>query len=74
MLFVCRLQEEYVEPTTSAGNQGRGKDISTIIEAAEEEKLKAEREAIEQVSWVHCYVSRKNTWSRRREGKPVPRE
>lgn len=45
------IQEEYVEPTTSAGNQGRGKDISTIIEAAEEEKLKAEREeAIAQVN------------------------
>ncbi|CAG5058810.1 unnamed protein product [Parnassius apollo] len=47
-LISSAIKEEYVEPTTSAGNQGRGKDISTIIEAAEEEKLKAEREAREQ--------------------------
>ncbi|XP_050669650.1 remodeling and spacing factor 1 [Leptidea sinapis] len=47
-LMSSAIKEEYVEPTTSAGNQGRGKDISTIIEAAEEEKMKAEREAIEQ--------------------------
>ncbi|XP_028038005.1 remodeling and spacing factor 1 isoform X1 [Bombyx mandarina] len=47
-LISTAIKEEYVEPTTSAGNQGRGKDISTIIEAAEEEKLKAEREAVEQ--------------------------
>ena len=45
---------------TSAGNQGRGKDISTIIEAAEEEKLKAEREAIEQVFYfILGYSSRR---------------
>ncbi|CAG9578135.1 unnamed protein product [Danaus chrysippus] len=47
-LISSAIKEEYVEPTTSAGNQGRGKDISTIIEAAEEEKMKAERELIEQ--------------------------
>ncbi|XP_068632975.1 remodeling and spacing factor 1 isoform X2 [Battus philenor] len=47
-LISSAIKEEYVEPTTSAGNQGRGKDISTIIEAAEEEKMKAEREAREQ--------------------------
>lgn len=46
-----------MEPTTSAGNQGRGKDISTIIEAAEEEKMKAEREAIEQVTFYPTSVS-----------------
>ncbi|XP_063893593.1 remodeling and spacing factor 1 isoform X3 [Helicoverpa armigera] len=47
-LISSAIKEEYVEATTSAGNQGRGKDISTIIEAAEEEKMKAEREALEQ--------------------------
>ncbi|XP_013177815.1 PREDICTED: remodeling and spacing factor 1 isoform X1 [Papilio xuthus] len=47
-LISSAIKEEYVEPTTSAGNQGRGKDISTIIEAAEEEKMKAEREARDQ--------------------------
>lgn len=44
-----------MEPSSSAGNQGRGKDISTIIEAAEEEKLKAEREAVETV--MKRYIS-----------------
>lgn len=59
-MLICALQEEYVEPTTSAGNQGRGKDISTIIEAAEEEKMKAERDAMEQVRQVLLFC-KKNT-------------
>ncbi|GBP58874.1 Remodeling and spacing factor 1 [Eumeta japonica] len=51
-LMSSAIKEEYVEPTSSAGNQGRGKDISTIIEAAEEEKLKAEREGQDQSQFM----------------------
>ncbi|XP_060803635.1 remodeling and spacing factor 1 [Amyelois transitella] len=60
-LISSAIKEEYVEPTTSAGNQGRGKDISTIIEAAEEEKMKAEREAVEQGKPLEAKKLRKKT-------------
>ncbi|XP_075974178.1 uncharacterized protein LOC142975301 isoform X2 [Anticarsia gemmatalis] len=58
-LISSAIKEEYVEATTSAGNQGRGKDISTIIEAAEEEKMKAEREAMEQGKPIEKKIKRK---------------
>ncbi|XP_053612337.1 remodeling and spacing factor 1 isoform X2 [Plodia interpunctella] len=66
-LISSAIKEEYVEPTTSAGNQGRGKDISTIIEAAEEEKMKAEREALEQGKPLEVKKARKK--SRRKPRK-----
>ncbi|XP_032515174.2 remodeling and spacing factor 1 isoform X1 [Danaus plexippus] len=65
-LISSAIKEEYVEPTTSAGNQGRGKDISTIIEAAEEEKMKAERELIEQVLVQGKPVDNKKTKKKQR--------
>lgn len=40
-LMSSAIKEEYQEKVSAAGNMGRGKDISTIIEADKEEKQKA---------------------------------